>query len=164
MAKIKLAAAALLAAAAAFGVPAAYAQTAAPTEIKPDKPLADVPRNQTLILGWSITSPIGVTNPWAIPGYTHQEGNNMMFEPLMYYGIFADKYIPWLAKSMDYNARLHPAHHQAQSDGQVERRHAGHVEGCRLHLRRADEEREAALPHRIRPVRRHRHRARRPRR
>jgi peptide/nickel transport system substrate-binding protein len=64
----------------------------------------EVPRNQTLILGWSITSPIGTTNPWAIPGYTHQEGNALMWEPLMYFGIFADKEIPWLADSMDYTS------------------------------------------------------------
>ena len=100
----KILAAALVAAAAVFAGAPGYAQTPpAPTEIKPDKPLAEVPRNQTLILGWSITSPIGVTNPWAIPGYTHQEGNAFMYEPLMYFGIFADEYIPWLATSMDYN-------------------------------------------------------------
>jgi len=77
-------------------------QAAAPAEIVPAKPLPDVPRNQTVILGWSISSPIGVTNPWAVPGYTHQEGNVFMWEPLMYYAIFADKYIPWLATSMEY--------------------------------------------------------------
>ena len=66
--------------------------------------VAEVPRNQTLILGWSITSPIGTTNPWAIPGYTHQEGNALMWEPLMYFGIFADKEIPWLADSMEYTS------------------------------------------------------------
>jgi ABC-type transport system substrate-binding protein len=65
-------------------------------------PLAEVPRNRTLVLGWSITSPIGVTNPWAVPGYTHQEGNAFMWEPLMYFGIFADQEIPWLAESMEY--------------------------------------------------------------
>jgi peptide/nickel transport system substrate-binding protein len=64
--------------------------------------LAEVPREQTLILGWSVTSPIGVTNPWAIPGYTHQEGNALLWEPLMYFGIFADQEIPWLADSMEY--------------------------------------------------------------
>ncbi len=62
----------------------------------------EVPRDQTLILGWSITSPIGVTNPWAVPGYTHQEGNAFMWEPLMYFGIFSDQEIPWLADSMEY--------------------------------------------------------------
>ncbi len=65
-------------------------------------PLKEVPRNQTLILGWSLTSPIGVTNPWAVPGYTHQAGNGFMWEPLYYFGIFSDKEIPWLAESMEY--------------------------------------------------------------
>ena len=65
--------------------------------------LKDVPRNRTLVLGWSISSPIGVTNPWAVPGYTHQEGNAFMWEPLYYFAIFADKEIPWLAQSMKYN-------------------------------------------------------------
>jgi peptide/nickel transport system substrate-binding protein len=65
--------------------------------------LKTVPRNRTLVLGWSISSPIGVTNPWAVPGYTHQEGNVFMWEPLYYFAIFADKEIPWLAESMKYN-------------------------------------------------------------
>ena len=64
--------------------------------------LQEVAREDTAILGWSITSPIGVTNPWAVPGYTHQEGNVFMWEPLMYFAIFADKEIPWLADSMEY--------------------------------------------------------------
>jgi len=67
--------------------------------------LNDVPRNRTLVLGWSIASPIGVTNPWAVPGYTHQEGNVFMWEPLSYFAIFADKEIPWLAKSMKYTKK-----------------------------------------------------------
>jgi peptide/nickel transport system substrate-binding protein len=67
--------------------------------------LADVPRNRTLVLGWSIASPIGVTNPWAVPGYTHQEGNVFMWEPLSYFAIFADKEIPWLAQSMKYTKK-----------------------------------------------------------
>jgi peptide/nickel transport system substrate-binding protein len=65
-------------------------------------PLQDVPRNQTLVLGWAVSSPIGVVNPWAIPGYTHQEGNAFMWEPLYYFGIFSDEEIPWLAESMEY--------------------------------------------------------------
>ena len=81
----------------------AFAQDTA-TEIAPAEPLADVAREETLILGWSMTSPIGVTNPWAVPGYTHQEGNALMWEPLMYFGIFKDDYIPWLAESMEYTA------------------------------------------------------------
>ncbi len=83
--------------------PAAEA-TPAPTEqpALSAGPLADVPRNRTVNLGWSISSPIGVTNPWAIPGYTHQEGNAFLWEPLFYFGIFTDKDIPWLADSMEY--------------------------------------------------------------
>lgn len=95
--------------------PAAAEPTAAPAAAEPTAapaataqpalsagPLKDVPRNQTVNLGWSITSPIGVTNPWAVPGYTHQEGNNMLWEGLFYFGIFSDKEIPWLADSMEY--------------------------------------------------------------
>ena len=86
----------------AIGLTSSAACPQAAAEIVPAAPLPDVPRNQTLILGWSITSPIGVTNPWAVPGYTHQEGNVFMWEPLTYFGIFADKEIPWLADSMEY--------------------------------------------------------------
>jgi ABC-type transport system substrate-binding protein len=100
----KLVAAAVFAAAAALMPTAALPQAAAPTEIAPAGGLKDVPRNQTLILGWSVTSPVGVTNPWALPGYTHQEGNVLMWEPLMYFAIFADKEVPWLADSMEYTS------------------------------------------------------------
>lgn len=68
--------------------------TAAPT-------LSEMPREQTAFLGWSISSAIGTTNPWAT-GYTHQEGNVFMWEPLMFFAIFADKEVPWLADSMEY--------------------------------------------------------------
>jgi ABC-type transport system substrate-binding protein len=106
MLNIRAAVVVFAAAATLFGTASAIAQSSAPTEIAPAK-LAEVPRNQTLILGWSIISPIGVTNPWAVPGYTHQEGNGFMWEPLMYYGIFADKYIPWLATSMEYTDKTY---------------------------------------------------------
>jgi len=81
----------------------AFAQDAA-TEIAPAEPLAELAREEQLILGWSMTSPIGVTNPWAVPGYTHQEGNALMWEPLMYFSIFKDDFTPWLAESMEYTA------------------------------------------------------------
>src|SRR6185503_3529473 len=64
--------------------------------------LPEVAREDTVVLGWSISSPIGVTNPWAVPGYTHQEGNVFLWEALAYYGIFSSKSIPWLADSMEY--------------------------------------------------------------
>ncbi|MET3896595.1 peptide/nickel transport system substrate-binding protein [Devosia sp. UYZn731] len=91
----------------AFTPVATFAQDAAPvaaTEIVPASPLADVPRNETVILGWGVSggSSIGTTNPWVLPGYTHQEGNNLMWEPLMYFGIYKNEFIPWLADSMDY--------------------------------------------------------------
>lgn len=93
----------------ATATPAAPSATATPAPPTPTSApignpatLAKVDRKDTVILGWSITSPIGNTNPWALPGYTHQEGNVFMWEPLAYYGIFASKEIPWLADSMEY--------------------------------------------------------------
>ena len=92
--------------AALSGPLAAFADTApVAAAIVPATPLAELPRNAQLVLGWSISSPIGVTNPWAVPGYTHQEGNALMWEPLMYFGIFKDSYIPWLASSMEYTSK-----------------------------------------------------------
>jgi ABC-type transport system substrate-binding protein len=75
----------------------------AATEIVPTS-LPDVPRNQTAVLAWGVAggSSIGTTNPWVLPGYTHQEGNNLMWEPLMYFGIYKNEFIPWLADSMEY--------------------------------------------------------------
>lgn len=75
-------------------------------EITPKGPLAEVPRNESLVLAWGVAggTSIGTTNPWVLPGYTHQEGNNLLFEPLMYFGIFKGEYIPWLADSMEYTS------------------------------------------------------------
>lgn len=69
---------------------------------EPASGIVEVAREDTLVLGFSIASPLGVTNPWAVPGYTHQEGNNFLWEPLYWFGIFADEEIPWLAESMEY--------------------------------------------------------------
>ena len=78
--------------------------TAAPTSavLKVDT-IPEVPRNRTLVHGWSMSAPVGVTNPWAVPGYTHQEGNCMLWEPLFYYAVFGDKEVPWLAESGEYS-------------------------------------------------------------
>ncbi len=100
----KIVAAAIVGAAIAFGSSAAFAQQTAAVEITPDTPLEDVGRENTLVLGWSVTSPVGVTNPWAVPGYSSSEGNSIMWEGLMYYGIFTDKDIPWLAESIEYTS------------------------------------------------------------
>lgn len=107
MRRLKLALAAAMAITALAAPAASFAQdslaASAPKEITPAS-LPDVPRNQTIVLGWGVaaSSPIGVTNPWALPGYTHQEGNVFMWEPLMYFGIFKGEFIPWLADSMEY--------------------------------------------------------------
>ena len=65
--------------------------------------LPEVAREDTLIMGWSHRTPIGVTNPWSLPTYTHQDGGGMMWEGLSYFRIFADEEAPWLAESMEYN-------------------------------------------------------------
>jgi peptide/nickel transport system substrate-binding protein len=107
MVKSRLITAALLALGVSAMPMAAMAQSplaaTAPKEIVPAS-LSEVPRNQTAVLGWGValSSPIGVTNPWALPGYTHQEGNAFMWEPLMYFAIFKGEYVPWLADSMEY--------------------------------------------------------------
>lgn len=78
-----------------------------PTSIAPPTALSashlvDVPRNRTLVLALLMRAPLGVTNPWSSIGYTHSEGNNLLWEGLAYYSVFADKIIPWLAESMEY--------------------------------------------------------------
>lgn len=100
MDKLKLLAAAVLVGL-ALAPAAGFAQTPATTgEIVPATPLPELARNQTVVLGWGVAggSSVGNTNPWALPGYTHQEGNNLMWEPLMYFAIFKNDYIPWLAE------------------------------------------------------------------
>lgn len=68
--------------------------------------LKEVPRNRTLIVNYGGISGQytnqGITNPWAI-GFNHQEGNSLLWEPLFYYSVFANKEIPWLAERGDYN-------------------------------------------------------------
>src|SRR3954452_23420323 len=68
--------------------------------------LASIPRDKTMIL-------IGINardgrwvdyelwNPYAI-GSNHQNGPNMLYEPLAYYSAFADKMYMWLAESYQY--------------------------------------------------------------
>ena len=88
--------------------PAAQAPAAeAPAAEAPAVTLKDVPRNRTLVLnhgggGGQYTNQ-GITNPWTTTGYTHQEGNALLWEPLFYYSVFADQEIPWLAESSKYN-------------------------------------------------------------
>ena len=95
---------------AATEAPAAPEATAAPeapaaTAVPAPAGLAAVAREETLNLAWSTSNP-GVTNPWASVGYTHQAGNAMLWEPLAYYAIYADKPVMWLADSMESTSEV----------------------------------------------------------
>ena len=62
-------------------------------------------------------------NPYAI-GANHQQGPNLIFEPLAFFSAFANEEIMWLAEELQLQRRLHRAHHQlpekavSWSDGQ----------------------------------------------
>ena len=68
--------------------------------------LADIPRNKTMTL-IGINSRDGrwvdyeLWNPYAI-GANHQNGSNLIYEPLAYYSAFADKWYMWLAESYQF--------------------------------------------------------------
>ena len=69
--------------------------------------LASVPANQTMTL-IGINSRDGrwvdyeLWNPYAV-GANHQNGPNMIYEPLAYYSAFADKWYMWLAESYQFS-------------------------------------------------------------
>ena len=73
------------------------------TAINHNEPPATIARNRTLVLAGLVRSPVGVTNPWCSLGYTHTEGNSLLWEGLSYYGVLADREIPWLARRMVYS-------------------------------------------------------------
>jgi len=82
---------------AAAGLPwqTASAQPAAP------------PRNRTMILVWSGSREgrwvdFDLWNPYSI-GSNHQNGPNLIYEPLAYYSAFADKTYMWLAESYSFS-------------------------------------------------------------
>ncbi len=68
--------------------------------------MADIPRDKTMTL-IGINSRDGrwvdyeLWNPYAV-GSNHQNGPNMIYEPLAYYSAFADKWYMWLAESYKY--------------------------------------------------------------
>ena len=89
--------------------PAAKATTAPePTEAPaaPSGAIADISRDDTLVQyrggaeGRFVDHELW--NPYAI-GANHQQGPNMIFEPLAFFSAFDDKMIPWLATSWDWN-------------------------------------------------------------
>jgi peptide/nickel transport system substrate-binding protein len=65
-----------------------------------------VPRNKTMILVWSGSREgrwvdFELWNPYSI-GSNHQNGPNIIYEPLAYYSAFADKTYMWLAESYQF--------------------------------------------------------------
>ncbi len=68
---------------------------------------AEVPRDKTLIV-IGINSRDGrwvdyeLWNPYSV-GANHQNGPNMIYEPLAYYSAFADKWYMWLAESYKFS-------------------------------------------------------------
>jgi peptide/nickel transport system substrate-binding protein len=68
--------------------------------------LREIPRNRTMILIWSGSREgrwvdWDLWNPYSI-GSNHQNGPNLIYEPLAYYSAFADKTYPWLAESHEF--------------------------------------------------------------
>jgi peptide/nickel transport system substrate-binding protein len=67
--------------------------------------LPQVARNRTMVLSWGGREGRWVDwdlwNPYSI-GSNHQNGANLIYEPLAYYSAFADKTDMWLAESYEY--------------------------------------------------------------
>ncbi|MEA2523087.1 MAG: peptide/nickel transport system substrate-binding protein [Thermomicrobiales bacterium] len=67
----------------------------------------DVPRNRQLVLRWGGVdgrhADFDLWNGYPV-GANHQNGLGLLHEPLAFYSAFADKMIPWLAESWEYNA------------------------------------------------------------
>ena len=110
---IKGAAAAAVAALTPIGL--ATAQPAAP------------PRNRTMTLVWGGREGRWVDfelwNPYSI-GSNHQNGPNIIYEPLAYYSAFADKTYMWLAESYQYTptSSSSPSRRARASPGRMARR------------------------------------------
>src|SRR4051812_39715759 len=86
--------------------PAAGAAAAATSAPAAAGNVSEVPRNKSLIMmfGGNGTQfeDVGLGSPYAT-GYTHQMGNNTIYEPLVYYSAFADEFTPWVATDSKYN-------------------------------------------------------------
>ncbi len=96
---------------AAAPAPTSGDQAAAPAADSAAAPaaegLAEVPRNRTFkmmrggVSGQHVDHELW--NPYSI-GSNHQNGANIMYEPLAFYSAFADKELMWLAESYEYSA------------------------------------------------------------
>jgi len=69
--------------------------------------IKNVPRERTLIYYFGGSggtwSDAGNCNPYLATGFTHQTGLAATIEGLEYYSAFADKFMPWLAESHEFN-------------------------------------------------------------
>ncbi len=117
---------------------------------------ASVPRDKTLVL-IGINSRDGrwvdheLWNPYAI-GANHQNGPNLIYEPLAYYSAFGDKWYMWLAESYKFTPGLQAAHHQDAAEHQMERRRAVQRRGRRLYVQHAARPRaQGEMGHRRQP-------------
>jgi peptide/nickel transport system substrate-binding protein len=66
-----------------------------------DWPLGDVPRNRTWVRAGG-NGAVELLSPW-VSGWNHQTGPSLIYEPMAYYGVHADKQYMWLAESYAYN-------------------------------------------------------------
>jgi peptide/nickel transport system substrate-binding protein len=86
------------------GAAAATVATLTPIGLAAAQPAAP-PRNRTMNLSWGGREGRWVDfelwNPYSI-GSNHQNGPNIIYEPLAYYSAFADKTYMWLAESYQY--------------------------------------------------------------
>ena len=68
--------------------------------------LPPIPRDRTMILVWGGREGRWVDwdlwNPYSI-GSNHQNGSNLIYEPLAYYSAFADKTQMWLAERYEFS-------------------------------------------------------------
>ena len=102
--------------------------------------LPQVARNRTMILVWGGREGRWVDwdlwNPYSI-GSNHQNGPNLVYEPLAYYSAFADKTYMWLAESYEFAPDFKRLTIKTRSGDHVERRPAVQRRGRRLHPQHA---------------------------
>ena len=89
------------AAATATPAPAQPTATSAPKPTATPRPFplgSNVPRERTLVYSYGIVN--GIASPLN-PGYNHQDGYALLYEPGAYYAAHADKTYMWLVESYD---------------------------------------------------------------
>ena len=99
----------------------------------------------------------GLWSPYAV-GSNTSDMNQIIFEPMAYFSVFANKEILWTAESYEYAQDFKQLTIKIRNGHQLERRQAVHGRGRRLHVHHPqDARRQGALGLGRRPVRRQRH-------